>query len=60
MEVAGLAVFGRSDVAPDQMQRCPFLLHFGGLEFPTESVRSIKRVIVHARSVRDVEEISKA
>ena len=30
------------------------------LEFPTESVRSIKRVIVHARSVRDVEEISKA
>ena len=29
-----------------------------GLEFPTNSGRSIKRVIVHARSVRNVEEIS--
>ena len=28
------------------------------LEFPTNSGRSIKRVIVHARSVRNVEEIS--
>jgi hypothetical protein len=30
----------------------------GPVEFPTNSGRSIKRVIVHARSVRNVEEIS--
>ena len=35
-------------------------LDHGYLEFPTESGRSIKCVIVHARSVTDVEEISKA
>ncbi len=35
-----------------------FMSFMHDLEFPTESGRSAKRVIVHARSVRNVEEVS--